>query len=357
MLLDDEKIIAELDASRVRDSLSALPDQIDAALSEASRIKFSATYKKAADVTVAGMGGSALGAHMVQAVYGGALRAPFCFVNDYRLPGWVGKNSVVVLSSYSGTTEETLACFADAKKRGAMLCGIASGGSLAKKLIKAKVPAYVFSPEYNPSRQPRMGLGYMATGLVSFLVSMGKLPASANADLKRSVAVLREIGSAWETKVMSSVNPAKILARELAGKIAVIVSAEHLAANGHILQNQIHEGPKQFCAAFPLPELNHHLMEGLRFPAGASDKIVFLFLGSKLYSKKLKKRMEITQQVVAKQGYQHIYWEPASENKLTQALETLAFGGWMSFYMAMQNRVDPSFIPWVDFFKKELARG
>ena len=152
--MDDEKIIAELDASRVRDSLSALPDQIDAALSEASRIKFPAAYKKAADVTVAGMGGSALGAHMVQAVYGGALRAPFCFVNDYRLPGWVGKNSVVVLSSYSGTTEETLACFADAKKRGAMLCGIASGGSLAKKLIKAKVPLAVPPSPRWPPRPP-----------------------------------------------------------------------------------------------------------------------------------------------------------------------------------------------------------
>jgi glucose/mannose-6-phosphate isomerase len=357
MILDDAKIIAELDAGHVRDSLSALPDQIDAALSEAPRVKFAAAYRKSSEIVVAGMGGSALGAHLVKSVYGNSLSVPFCFINDYRLPGSVGKNSIVVLSSYSGTTEETLACFAEAKARSALICGIASGGLLAAKLKKEKVPAYIFSPKYNPCNQPRMGLGYMFAGLVSFLVSMKKIPSGTLAELAGAVPSVRRAGKGWGVETPAAVNSAKILARELAEKIPVIVSAEHLAANGHILQNQIHESPKQFAVAFPLPELNHHLMEGLQFPKNASSELVFLFLNSNLYSKKLRKRISITEKVVAKQSYQHIDWRAQSETKIGQALETLSFGGWVSFYMAIANRVNPSFIPWVDFFKKELKKG
>ncbi len=356
MILDDEKIISELDHGRVRDSLSALPDQINAALNEATRVKFAATYKKSSEIVVAGMGGSTLGAHLVQSIYGNSIRVPFCFINGYHLPGSVGKNSLVILSSYSGTTEETLACFDEAKKRGAKICGIASGGPLAEKLKKIKAPAYIFSPDFNPCKQPRMGLGYMFTGLLSFLVATNKLSGTVLVDLKKTLVGLREAGKKWELGVPSAVNSAKIMARELAEKIPVIVSAEHLVANGHILQNQIHESPKQFCAAFPLPELNHHLMEGLKFPKNASSELVFLFLNSSLYSKKLSKRLAITEEVVAKQNYQHIEWCAESKTRIGQALEALTFGGWVSFYMAMENRVNPSFIPWVDFFKKELKR-
>jgi glucose/mannose-6-phosphate isomerase len=357
MILDDAKIIAELDAGRVRDSLSALPNQIDAALREAPRVKFAAAYKKSSEIVVAGMGGSTLGAHLVKSVYGNSMSVPFCFINDYRLPGSVGKNSVVILSSYSGTTEETLSCFNEAKARGAKICGIASGGPLAAKLKKAKAPAYIFSPKFNPGNQPRMGLGYMFAGLVSFLVSMNKIPTKALAELAVAGLYVRQTSKNWEMETPGAVNSAKILARELAEKIPIIVSAEHLVANAHILQNQIHEGPKQFCAAFPLPELNHHLMEGLQFPKTASSELVFLFLNSDLYSKKLAKRVSITEKVVAKQNFQHINWQPNSKTKIGQALETLSFGGWMSFYMAMENRVNPSFIPWVNFFKKELKQG
>jgi glucose/mannose-6-phosphate isomerase len=356
MLLDDEKTIARIDSGNVRASILALPDQLEVAWRDAQQVRVPASYQDADQIVVAGMGGSALPAHIIQSVYGGALRVPFCFINGYALPGSVGKNSVVIISSYSGTTEETIACFKDAQKRRAKIMGITSGGPLAKMLKKAKALSYIFDPVHNPCGQPRMGLGYMTAGLLALINSFQDF----GLDLDEVTALpdrLRALSAQWSMEMPMRNNPAKLMTHALAGTVPVIVSAEHLIGNGHVLQNQIHESPKQFCAAFPLSEMNHHLMEGLKFPDSMRTTLGFLFIGSELYSERLQRRIKATEKVLAKQGYGFNFWEATEPTCLGQAFEALAFGSWLSFYMAMQNRANPSSIPWVDFFKKELARG
>jgi glucose/mannose-6-phosphate isomerase len=356
MLIDDAKTIARLDSGNVRASISALPDQIASAWREARKVRVGAAYRAPDQIVVAGMGGSSLPAHIINSVYGRALRAPFSFFNGYQLPGSVGRHSVVIVSSYSGTTEETLACFKEAKKRKAKIIGITSGGSLAKMLRREKVPAYVFDPVHNPCRQPRLGIGYTAAGLLAFLKSMKVLNINT-ADVSKIPDDLRRLSAAWSPKVPGIDNPAKLMAHAFAGTVPVIVSAEHLIGNGHAFQNEIHECAKQFCVAFPIPELNHHLMEGLTNPAELRRLLAFLFIDSDLYAERIAQRIRVTQKVLTKQGYGFNLWKASHETLLGQAFETLAFGSWVSFYMAIQNRINPSNIPWVDFFKKELGRG
>jgi glucose/mannose-6-phosphate isomerase len=356
MLLDDEKTIARIDSGNVRASIEALPDQIEVAWRDAQKVNVPASYQEADQIVVAGMGGSSLPAHLIQSVYGGALRVPFSFVNSYALPGSVGKKSVVIISSYSGTTEETIACYKDALKRKAKILGLTSGGTLSKLFKKDKIPAYIFDPVHNACGQPRMGLGYMVAGLLGLINSFQDFAL----DLDEVAALpdrLRRLAAAWLTTVPMRDNSAKLMAHALAGTIPVIVAAEHLIGNGHVLQNQIHESPKQFCAAFPLSEMNHHLMEGLKFPDLLHSTLGFLFIGSDLYSERLNKRIRATEKVLGKQGYGFNLWEATAPTRLGQAFEALAFGSWLSFYMAMQNRANPSDIPWVNFFKKELGRG
>ncbi len=355
MLLDDEKSIARIDSGNVRASIMALPDQIASAFADASRIRVPASYQNADQVVVAGMGGSSLPADLVRSVYGSALRVPFSFINGYELPGSVGRNSVVILSSYSGTTEEVLACFKDAKKRHAKIMGITSGGPLAALLRRVKAPAYIFNPKHNPSKQPRMGLGYLATGLIVLLDKIHALAVDPT-DLAGLADRVRAYVARYSPRVPMRANTAKLMAQALIGTVPVIVSAEHLSGNGHILQNQIHEGPKQFCVAFPLPELNHHLMEGLKFPKEMRQLLAFLFIGSDRYSDRMTRRVLATEKVAAKQGLGYNSWDATDATRLGQACETLVFGSWVSFYMAMQNRTNPSNIPWVNFFKKEIAK-
>jgi len=354
MILDDAKMIARLDSGNVRASISALPDQIASAWRDARKVRVPATYRNADQIIVAGMGGSTLGAHLIKSVFGDALKAPFCFVNDYKLPGSVGRKSVVILSSYSGTTEETLACGREALRRRAKVMGITSGGPLAKLLKKEKAPAYIFKPAYNPCGQPRLGLGYMIVGLLALLKSMRAVSINA-AEINELPSLLRTLSAKWSPLFPLRANPAKLMALALARTAPVVVSAEHLVGNGHILQNQIHESAKQFSAAFPLPELNHHLMEGLAYPKEMKKLLAFVFIDSSLYGERIARRMKITKKVLGKQGYGYNGWQASASTRLLQAFETLAFGSWVSFYMAMQNRTDPSNIPWVRFFKKELG--
>jgi Predicted phosphosugar isomerases len=354
MILDDAKTIARLDSGNVRASINALSDQVASAWRDARKVRVPASYRSADQIVVAGMGGSTLGAHLIQSVFGDALKAPFCFINDYKLPGSVGRKSVVILSSYSGSTEETLACGREALRRRAKVMGITSGGALAKFLKKQKAPAYIFNPVYNPCKQPRLGLGYMVVGLLALLKSMRALDASA-AEVNKLPVLLRPLSAKWSPNVPVRQNPAKLMANALDGAVPVIVSAEHLIGNAHIFQNQIHESAKQFCAAFPIPELNHHLMEGLAYPKEMKNLLAFVFIGSDLYGERIARRMKITQKVLAKQGYGYDLWQASAPTRLEQAFETLAFGSWVSFYMAIQNGADPSNIPWVNFFKKELG--
>jgi len=356
MLLDDAKVIARTDTGNVRGSIATLPLQVGDAWRDASRIRVPARYRKATQVVVSGMGGSTLGAHLVSSVFSDTMKVPFSFVNGYKLPGSVNRKTIVILSSYSGTTEETLACFKEAKKRGAMLMGITTGGPLARMLRAAKAPAYIFKPTRNPSGQPRMGLGYMATGLIALLARAGvvRIPSG---EMRALPTRLSAIGARWAMNVPTKRNQAKLMARTLAGKIPVLVAAEHLTAGVHIMQNQVQESAKQFCAYFPLPELNHHLMEGLKFPLALKKLMTFVFIGSKLYSPRVWRRFDVTEMVVGKQGFDFHQFIATEPTRLGQAFETLAFTSAVSFYLSMQNRVNPSNIPWVVFFKKLLARG
>jgi len=356
MLIDDAKTIARLDSGNVRASISALPDQITTAWRDARKVFVPASYRDTDQIVVCGMGGSSLPAHLINSVYGRALRVPFSFFNGYELPGSVGRHSLVIVSSYSGTTEETIACFKAAKARHAKIIGITSGGPLAKMLKKEKAPAYIFDPAHNPCKAPRLGIGYMAAGLLAFLDSMEVLKVDA-AEISKIPEELRSLSDNWSPNVAGNDNPAKLMALALNRTVPVIVSAEHLIGNGHVLQNQIHESAKQFAAAFPIPELNHHLMEGLTLPAEVHRLLAFLFIDSDLYAERIRHRIKTTQKVLAKQGYGFNLWKASHATPLGQAFETLAFGSWVSFYMAIQNRIDPSNIPWVDFFKKELGRG
>jgi glucose/mannose-6-phosphate isomerase len=356
MLLDDAKTIARLDKGNVRASIDALPDQVGDAWREASSVSVPKAFRNVTNIVVAGMGGSTLGAHLIQSVMSDTIRVPFSFVNDYHLPASVGKKSLVILSSYSGTTEETLSCFKEAKARGAKIMGITTGGPLARMLRAAHAPSYIFKPKHNPSKQPRMGVGYLVTGTLALLAKAGLAKVNVH-EMNRLPSLLMSRNALWNMSALMRSNQAKLLANTLHRTVPIFVAGGHLVGNAHIFQNQIQESAKQFCTYFPLPELNHHLMEGLQFPKEIRGLLAFVFLNSKLYEPKLYKRLDVTQIVVGKQGYDFHSFTPTAPTKLGQAYETLAFGSAVSFYMAMLARVNPSNIPWVDFFKKRLAQG
>ncbi len=353
--LDDQKKIASLDNTRVYDSVVSFGDQFEQAWKESASLSLSDSYRNVKNIILCGMGGSALGAHVLKALYEEKLSVPFSIVNGYKLPNETNDNTLVILSSYSGETEEILACAEEAMQRQAKIVGIATGGRLAALLREHGYPAYVFEPKHNPSNQPRMGSGYSLGFYVRLFQTLGFLAIEED-EMNRAAAFMKGLSETYGAHIPEASNTAKKIAQDLKDKQVVIAASEFLRGNAHVLANQINENAKQFACFFEIPELNHHLMEGLRFPKANQKNLTFLFLESSLYEHKIQARYPITKEVLEQNGVAHTAWNPKSKGKFLQTFETLVFGSFVSFYLAMLNDIDPSEIPFVKYFKEELQK-
>lgn len=297
-------------------------------------------------IVFAGMGGSAYGAYIVSGLFKNELEIPIYINNDYDLPGFVNDKTLVILTSYSGSTEEVLSCLQAASKKEAKILGFTSGGELAQTLKEQKLPLIVFDPVHNPSGQPRLGTGYLVLGTIDILRALGliKVPAQVITD---TLQYLDENSS-------RICEEAKALAKEVSNKIPMVFAGSFLSGNAHIIRNQLNETAKSISMFSFLPELNHHLMEGLKNP---EDKhLTVLFLDSNLYSEHLKKRLSLTEEVIKLNNVESIKYHLEGVNKLEQVFEALLFGGFFSFFLAILYQQDPSVIPWVDYFKEKLSK-
>ena len=354
-ILDNPSDLKKLDKSDVAGSIAKLPDQIEQAWGESTKVTFPDDYKNIENIVVAGMGGSALGPELIRDVYKNELKVPLTVSRDYKLPSFTGQNTLVVLSSYSGSTEEVLSAAEDAVSHGVKIIGIAKGGKLGSFLKEKGLPAYIFDPKYNPSGQPRIGLGYAIVGLLGLFKSLNIIKIGET-EISDIVASLKNLNSSLSPSTLSSENFTKEIAAKLSGSSVAVVGAEFLSANAHIFANQLNETSKTFSSYYLISELNHHLLEGLARPENLGKSLKFLILESDQYSEKIKKRVAITKDVIEKQKVETISIKFEEGSHLNQALDGILISSYITFYLGILNGFDPSNIPWVDYFKKQLAK-
>lgn len=355
MNLDDQKIYKKLDTGQVAKSIESLAAQMKQVLDQAHLVKVPREYSQATQVVVNGMGGSNIGVWLVRSALSHKIKLPITIAPGYQVPAYVDKNTLYLLSSYSGNTEEVLSVYAEVKKRGAKILAICQDGNnrLARLMLKDDIPGLIFKPEHNPSGQPRLGLGYSVLGVAVLLAKAG-LFSLKEKELEEIIADLELADQELRPGVPVEINKAKQLALKLYGKIPVIVGAEFLAGNLQVLRNQLNETSKNFAAYLELPDMNHFALEGLAYPQSNRDNLAFLFFSSSLYHPRTRRRLKLTQAVVKKNKIKSIEYQPDGSSKLAQAFSLLQFGCWLTFYLAMLNGVNPVKIPWVDWFKKEL---
>lgn len=341
--LNNLEEIKKLDPKNVYGSTEMLADQCEQIWTDASKLNFPDEFKNVQNIIVCGMGGSAYGGHVALSLFKDELNVPLVVNNDYNLPKFANEHSLVILTSYSGSTEETLSCAGQVSSLNAKMTRLTSGGKLVEALNGN--PALIFDPKFNPSSQPRLGTGYIVLGTLTILSRIGLI--NIDDDVKKSIDNLRSA----QTEIKKS---AQKLAQKLYNKMPVIFSGDFLEGNAHIMRNQFNETSKTFSAFSVLPELNHHLMEGLKNP---KDKnLAILFLDSNLYPEIIQKRIKLTKDVVSRNGVPYFEYEAMGETKLSQSLNVLLFGGYLTLYLALLYGLDPSLIPWVDFFKENLHK-
>lgn len=354
-MLDNKAKIVQLDSKNMLGSIQLLGKQVEEVLAQAKKVKILSSYKKINNIVVLGMGGSALGAHFIKSIFLESLKIPVEIINGYEAPGFVNEKSLVIASSYSGSTEEVLSAASDAKNKKAKIMVITSGGKLADWAKQNKVPVLIFTTKNNPCGSPRIGLGYSIFGQIALLISAGILKLSAM-EIKNALQTILKYNSLFGMENPEEKNPAKQLAASLLEKSVWYTASEHLAGSAHIAANQINENAKRFGGYFAVPEMNHHLMEGLLFPESNKQNIKFLLLESELYDKRVQKRYEITRQILDKNNIGNVSYKCQEKNRFLQACEALVLFSYASFYSAMLQGIDPTAIPVVDFFKAQLKK-
>lgn len=346
MILDEIEKIKRLDKSNLLGSIELLPEQCRQTWEEVKEIKIPDTYRQVSNIVVNGMGGSGLGPHVVKSVFSDSLRIPLEVINSYTLPGYVDKNTLLILSSYSGTTEEVWETGEEALKRGAKCLGITTGEKLGEFLDSNNIPYFKIIPKHNPCGQPRMGLGYTILGIIGLINQCGLIKIE-DEEINLLIETLREINYLYL---------AKKIAQKIFGKITILVAAEFLAGSIHTWQNQQHEVAKNYGNYFLISELNHHLLEGMGNPKSNPKNLISFFANSKLYHQAIRKRFLITKDVFKKNKIEVVEFECQSASKLLQAFELIHFGSYVNFYLAMLNNIDPTPTPWVNLFKEQLEK-
>lgn len=354
-ILDDGKIIKQYQKFQVAKTIAWLAKQIEESWLGVGSLKLPKNYRQPQNIIISGMGGSNLASELIRSVYGQKIKSPFILVRNYHLPQFVNNRSLVIISSYSGQTQESLNCLQEALSKRAKIFCLTGGGRLLTLAKKHKLPYYQLNKKFNPANQPRYGLGLQLGALLALFKKL-QLINITNEEVKQVLKYLTVLNESFLPEVDSANNLAKNIALELADNLPILIAADFLSANIHILANQINESAKNLAEYYTIPELNHHLLEGLKFPQAVTGKIKFLFFNSNLYSNKISRRFTVTQKILKQQKIKFIDYAICSNSSLLTALEVLLLGSWASYYLTILNKQNPVALPYVDLFKKELAK-
>lgn len=351
----DRETIKQVDSQNMLGSIEVFEKQCVDAYATASRLPLPSSFRDVNHVVLFGMGGSALGMHVVQTAFAQKITVPISIVNDYAIPAFVNEHSLVILSSYSGATEEVLTVARDIMTRTKKIIMITTGGELSALATIHHIPAYIFQPQFNPSNQPRMAVGYSILGIVGLFSQLGLLAFSAS-DMEHAMCTLamlhKELCPEQEDK-----NRAKKLARTLENRIPTLVAAEFCEGAAHVMANQINENAKQFSARFAIPEMGHHLIEGFVYPTAGLRELCMVFCQSNLYHERNQKRFHILENIAQKNTIATTFVDLTADTPFEQALELILLGSYTSLYMAVLHDCDPSPIPNVDELKKQLQKS
>ncbi|MCJ7515883.1 MAG: bifunctional phosphoglucose/phosphomannose isomerase [Dehalococcoidia bacterium] len=347
--LDEEKIYKRLDPENMRGHLHHLPQQCSAAWEKAKEFQLPAEYTDINKMVILGMGGSAIGGDLVRSLFSSE-KKPIIFVNrDYDLPAFVDEKTLVIASSYSGNTEETLSAFSQALKKNCKKLAITTGGELRKLADHAGVPAFIV--DY--VSLPRAALGYSFMPLIAFLQKLNFI-GDKSGDVEAMVQDLEMLLTEFKETVPTASNRAKQLANKLHGKIVVIYGAGVLSQVAHRWKTQINENSKSWAFYETFSELNHNAVVGYRFPRELASKIYVILLRCPSLHPRILIRYQVTSELLEQSGIQHEVKESRLKGELNQMMGLIYLGDWVSYYLAMLSETDPTPIKTIDYLKNRL---
>jgi glucose/mannose-6-phosphate isomerase len=298
-------------------------------------------------LVVCGMGGSAIGGDLAMAALGDRATRPITVVRGYALESWIPPDSLVLCSSYSGETEETLACFEAAGAAGTQRVVLTTGGTLAE-LARAEGVPVIGVPA---GMQPRAAVIYLTIGAMECAALCGAAPA-LHAEIDTATGLLEQLVEEWGPGGPED-SLAKRVARGLSGTIPVIHGAASTVAVGRRWSTQINENAEAAAFWTELPEANHNQVCGWE-RGRAQAPFAGVFLSDPDQHPRVQDRIDLMAAEVERTGAPAIKLESRGESRLERVLSLVLLGDIVSVYMAVVSGVDPTPVESIERFKQQL---
>ncbi len=326
----------------MKDLIAAFTTQLADALTIGESSKLSNKDLKFSNIVITGLGGSGIGGKIVAQLVQNQVNVPITVNNSYSLPAFVNENTLVIVSSFSGNTEETLEAMEIAESKNAEIACISSGGKVLEK-CKENNYNYILLPECH---SPRAMLTYSLTQQFFLLHHYGFIGKDFKQNIADSIRLI-------ENELEDIKLIAQKVAKGIAGKTTVIYSDDRFEGVSVRLRQQLNENAKVLCWHHVLPEMNHNELVG--WAGGKEEYAVILFRNKSDYSR-TQRRMEISKEVIETYTSTHFEIWSKGESDIENALYLIALGDWISICLAELLNVDPVEIRVINHLKGELAK-
>ena len=321
------------------DAVRAMPDHLRDALWRIESAR--AAAMEAPAVFVCGMGGSAIGGDLAIAALSDRLTKPMHVARGYELPAWAPAGSAVLCSSYSGNTEETLACYAAAEALGAQRLVATTGGELAEWARRDGVPVIGLPA----GLQPRAAVGYMFC-VAAEVAALALAGPRIHTEIDAAASMLGDAREGLERNAIE-------VAGGLGDATAVIYGSDLTTSVAYRWKSQLNENAKQSAFASVLPEADHNEIEGW---AGTDSALAAVFLEDRDQHPRIRRRFELTAKAVEPHARGVVRVETEGETRTERVLQSVMLGDLVSLEIAKTMGVDPLAVDVLEGFKKEMGR-
>ena len=326
----------------MKELIENFDNQLEEALKIGSAANLSNPKQEIKNVLVTGLGGSGIGGTLVGHLISKNSKLPYIVNKDYFLPSFVNEHTLVIVSSYSGNTEETLQAMEIAMEKRATIACICSGGKV-EHIAKENGFDFINIPGGMP---PRSCLGYSFVQILFILGFHKIIDLDFKTSLENSISLLRN-----DKEIIKETS--KSIAEKLFNKYPIIYSSADYEAVGIRFRQQLNENSKILCSHHVFPEMNHNELVGW---AKDYDNIAVLMIQNQDDYSRTKKRMEICKELFSKYSDTVIELNSRGNDAFERSMYAINIADWVSFYLSEKNKVDVTEVKVIDYLKSELSK-
>ncbi|MEI6221508.1 MAG: bifunctional phosphoglucose/phosphomannose isomerase [bacterium] len=345
----------KLDTLNMHLDLAHYTDQMTSTLLDIEQWQYTNTISNIHNIVFCGMGGSAIGADLVRALVADQLSVPMITLRDYSLPNFVNEHSLVFTCSFSGGTEETLACFHEARKRNASIITLSSGGELEKLSTENQIPFFKINYKSHCG-QPRVNSGVMITAILGILEKLNLITFSRE-DINESIKLITDSYTKWNPELTTDTPPLPLqLAEKIKQHIPIVHGSGLTASIALRWKQDISETGKHTTSFETIPECNHNALVGYEFPTPLGDNVFMLALRSSFEHPRNTTRWNIMKEIWQQRNLPFEEVSAQGSSKLSQLFYLVYLGMCTSFYLGLLHNIDPTPVNVISFIKDALAK-